>query len=127
MKGIVAEGEELMPHRGSQAAESTPVSRREPAMPLATQSGRMNRPEPEVPLAAQSTSIKKFCRNQGLVLQDQTVTTCVQKVLEEEMAPAEALEDMEEKMEAIVTQEFMKDKMVENRMEILTYKRRRLF
>jgi non-structural maintenance of chromosomes element 4 len=144
MKGIVAEGEELMPHRDSQVApstgennraeaevpmpaESTPVNRREPEVPLATQSGRLNRPEPEAPLAAQSTLIKKLCKNQGLVLEDQTVTTGVQKVLDEETAPAEAHEDMEEKLEATVTQEFMKDKMVENRMEILTYKRRRLF
>jgi hypothetical protein len=107
--------------------QKAPVNRREPEVPLATQSGRLNRPEPEAPLAAQSTLIKKLCKNQGLVLEDQTVTTGVQKVLDEETAPAEAHEDMEEKLEATVTQEFMKDKMVENRMEILTYKRRRLF
>jgi non-structural maintenance of chromosomes element 4 len=85
MKGIVAEGEELMPHRSSQAAPSTGENNPpEAEVPLATQNGRIPHPEPEVPLAAQRTPIKKLCRNQGLVLQDETVTTGTQKIMEEE-------------------------------------------
>ncbi|KAK3134107.1 hypothetical protein QOZ80_6AG0545090 [Eleusine coracana subsp. coracana] len=145
MKGIVAEGEELMPHRCSQAApssresnhpgaevpvaaQSTPISRPEPAVLFAKQSTRIGHPEPEVALAVQTTSIKKLCRNRGLVLQDETFTTGVKKVIEKETAPTEANEAMEEKMAATVVQDVMKDQMVKDRKEVLlTYKRRRLF
>ncbi|GJM97971.1 hypothetical protein PR202_ga14941 [Eleusine coracana subsp. coracana] len=161
MKGIVAEGEELLPHRCSQAApssresnhprtevpvaaQSTPISRSEPVVLLAKQTTRISHPEPEVALvkqskrtshpapelslAAQTTSIKKLCRNRGFVLQDETFTTGVKKVVEKEMAPTGANEAMKEKMAATVVQEVMKDQMVKDRKEILlTYKRRRLF
>ncbi|KAL6874033.1 hypothetical protein ACP4OV_014115 [Aristida adscensionis] len=147
MKGIVGEGEELMPHRCSQPAPGTggndhpgpevpPVTpgtggsyHPQPEVPLATPgTGQNVHPEPEVPpaesgrerndnpkppvlLAAQGTSVKKLCRNRGLVLQDETV------------------ELMETKMGATGAKEVMVDKeMFMDRKEITqTYKRRRLF
>lgn len=128
MKGVVPDGEELMPHRFSQAAADTGVN---------------NHNEPEVPPSAQGTSIRKLCRNRGLISQDETVSTDAQEVMhnsmvamggnkamEDEMVAARGTmeEAVEHDMQATGAKEVMRDKMVaKGRMEILTYKRRRLF
>uniref|UniRef100_A0A0A9CUT0 Non-structural maintenance of chromosomes element 4 n=1 Tax=Arundo donax TaxID=35708 RepID=A0A0A9CUT0_ARUDO len=150
MKGIVADGEELMLHRSSQPTPGTGGNNHpEPETPLATPGtggsnhsepevplqatpgrGGSNRPEPDVPLAAPCTGgnydpevppaaqgmpIRKLCRNRGLVLQDERISTAAQ-------------EAMENKMAATGAQEAIVDKMAVDRKEIhLTYKRRRLF
>ena len=124
MKGVVAEGDELMPHRCYQATPCTRENNRpEAEVPMATQSTPISHPDPKVLVAAQ-TPIKKLCRNRGLVLQDEKIASS-EKVMEE---TAPAYEAMEEKMAATVPREVMKDKMVQDTKEIhLTYKRRRLF
>jgi len=129
MKGMVPEGEELMPHRCSQDAPGTTAN---------------SHPEPELSQPTQSAPIRKRCRNRGLVLQDEivatgaqevtadrTVATGAQQVVEDEVAaptgPKDAMED--EAGAGTAAREVMDDKMVtKNRKEInLTYKRRRLF
>uniref|UniRef100_A0A0A9C6X4 Non-structural maintenance of chromosomes element 4 n=1 Tax=Arundo donax TaxID=35708 RepID=A0A0A9C6X4_ARUDO len=153
MKGIVADGEELMLHRSSLSAPGTGRNNHpEPETPLATpgtegsnhpepeaalataetggndhpdpevplaapDAGGNGQPEPEVPLVAQGIPIRKFCRNRGLVLQDETTVAIG------------AQEVMECKMAATGAQAVMVDKkMAMDRKEInLTYKRRRLF
>ncbi|PUZ59923.1 hypothetical protein GQ55_4G082600 [Panicum hallii var. hallii] len=128
-KGVVPEGEELMPHRSSQDAPGTAGN---------------SHPEPELSQPTQSAPIRKRCRNRGLVLQDEmvakgaqevmadrTVATGTQQVVEDEVAAAtgakEAMED--ETGGATGVKEVMDDKMVAKySKEInLTHKSRRLF
>ncbi|KAM0924469.1 hypothetical protein ACQ4PT_004881 [Festuca glaucescens] len=92
MKGIVAEGEELMQQRLSSLstsggnnhqempAGSTPRGNQSPVSPANSMSGGSN--EPEMP--THTTPIRKLCRNQGLVMQAQ----------QEEMASPGSLEVM---------------------------------
>ncbi|WVZ79393.1 hypothetical protein U9M48_026973 [Paspalum notatum var. saurae] len=127
MKGVVPEGEELMPHRSSEAAADT---------------GGNNHTEPEVPPSSQDTAIRKLCRNRALVSQDEPVATGTQvamqnnvlamdgnKGTEDEMVAARgAKEVVEDKMLATGVKTVMGDKVVvKERKEILMYKRRRLF
>ena len=126
MKGVVPEGEELMPHRSSETIANTGV----------------NHTEAEVPLATPSTTIRKLCRNRGLVSQDEMIATGAQGVMENEMLAMGANEAMEDEMVAAMgateavgdkmvatgAEEVMGDKMVKERKDMnLTYKRRRLF
>ncbi|CAD6339008.1 unnamed protein product [Miscanthus lutarioriparius] len=126
MKGVVPEGEELMPHRSSETIANTGV----------------NHTEAEVPLATPSTTIRKLCRNRGLVSQDEMIATGAQGVMENEMLAMGANEAMEDEMVAAMgateavgdkmvargAKEVMGDKMVKERKDMnLTYKRRRLF
>ncbi|XP_062178557.1 non-structural maintenance of chromosomes element 4 homolog B-like isoform X2 [Phragmites australis] len=133
------EPEELMPHRSSQPSPGTGGNNHpepEELMPHwssqpAPDTGGNNHPEPEVSPSAQGTPMRKLCRNRGLVLQDETVATGTQEVMEDKKMVAtgeqEVMED--KKMVATGAQEVMGDKkMVMDRLEInLTYKRRRLF
>jgi hypothetical protein len=120
MKGVVPEGEELMPHRSSETIANT---------------GGNNHTEAEVPLATPSTTIKKLCRNRGLVSQDEMMVTGAQgamganDAMEDEMVAAmDVAEAVGEKMVATEAEEVMGDKMVKERKDMnLAYKRRRLF
>jgi len=56
MKEVVAEGEELLPHRTSQNASCTE-----------------DNDQPNLEARAQRTPIRKLTRNRGLVLQEQVV------------------------------------------------------
>lgn len=56
MKEVVADGEELLPHRTSQSAP-----------------GPEENNQPNLEARAQSTPIRKLTRNRGLVLQEQVV------------------------------------------------------
>lgn len=129
MKGVVPEGEELMPHRLSQDASGTTGN---------------SHPEPELPTPTQAPPIRKRCRNRGLVLHDETVATAphevmagqtvassTQQVVEDEMAAAMGVKLVVEDNEGVATgaKEVIDDKTVAKyRKEInLTYKRRRLF
>jgi hypothetical protein len=120
MKGVVPEGEELMPHRSSETIANT---------------GGNNHTEAEVPLATPSTKIRKLCRNRGLVSQDEMMATGAQgamganDAMEDEMVAAmDATEAVAEKMVATGAEEVMGDKMVKERKDMnLAYKRRRLF
>ncbi|KAL5200698.1 hypothetical protein ABZP36_021901 [Zizania latifolia] len=86
MKEMVMDGEELMQHRSSQVGA------------YSTSGGNNN---PETP--TQNTAIRKFCRNRGLVMQDEAVT-------------------------AGKTPEVMEEMMAKGMQEAqLTFKRRRLF
>ncbi|CAD6336258.1 unnamed protein product [Miscanthus lutarioriparius] len=120
MKGVVPEGEELMPHRSSETVANT---------------GGNNHTEADVPLATPSTTIRKLCRNRGLVSQDEMIATGAQgamganDAMEDEMVAAmDVTEAVGEKMVATGAEEVMGDKMVKERKDMnLTYKRRRLF
>nr|CAB3470882.1 unnamed protein product [Digitaria exilis] len=129
MKGVVPDGEELMPHRSSQDAPGTAGNRH---------------PEPELPMPTQAPPIRKRCRNRGLVLQDETVSTGehqvmagqtvasdTQQVVEDEMAAATGVKEVVEDEEGMATgaKGVIDDNIVaKHRKEInLTYKRRRLF
>ncbi|CAN6177528.1 unnamed protein product [Urochloa humidicola] len=129
MKGVVPEGEELMPHRSSQDAPGAAGN---------------SQPEPELAVPKQSSPIRKRCRNRGLVLQDETVAVAAQEVMadgtaatgaqqavgNEATAAAMGTKVMEDETGvATVAKEVMGDKMVGNYRKDtnLTYKRRRLF
>lgn len=120
MKGVVPEGEELMPHRSSETIANT---------------GGNNHTESEAPLVTPSTTIKKLCRNRGLVSQDEMIVTSAQGAMganeameDETVAAMGATEAVGEKMVSTGAEEVMGDKMVKERKDMkLTYKRKRLF
>ncbi|CAL5048716.1 unnamed protein product [Urochloa decumbens] len=129
MKGVVPEGEELMPHRSSQDAPGAAGN---------------SQAEPELPVPTQSAPIRKRCRNRGLVLQDETVAADTQEVMADRTVatgPQQAMGDeaaaamgaqkvMEDETRAATgAKQVMGDKMVTKYRKDtnLTYKRRRLF
>ncbi|TKW22380.1 hypothetical protein SEVIR_4G224700v4 [Setaria viridis] len=129
MKGVVPEGEELMPHRSSQDAPGAAGN---------------SHPEPELTVPTQSAPIRKRCRNRGLISQDETVATGVQEIMANRTVATGAQQVVEDEMPAAMgakevmedetgaatgAKEVMEDKMVAKyRKEVnLTYKRRRLF
>ncbi|CAL5041911.1 unnamed protein product [Urochloa decumbens] len=129
MKGVVPEGEELLPHRSSQDAPGPAGN---------------SQAEPELPVPTQSAPIRKRCRNRGLVLQDETVAAGMQEVMadrtvatgvqqamgDEAAAAMGAQKVMEDETGAATgAKEVMGDKMVARYRKDtnLTYKRRRLF
>jgi hypothetical protein len=77
MKGIVPEGEELMPHRSSQDAPSAAGN---------------SHPEPELTVPTQSTLIRTRCRNRGLVMlmQDDTLAARVLEIMADRTAATSA-------------------------------------
>lgn len=105
MKGVVPEGEELMPHRSSQTIANT---------------GGNNHTQPEAPLATPSTTIRKLCRNRGLILQDESIATGAYGVMEQEMLAMGTNDAMEDEMVAAMG---VTEAMGEKRK----YKRKRLF
>jgi len=123
MKGVVPEGEELMPHRSSETIANTGG----------------NHTEAKEPLATPSTTIRKLCRNRGLVSQDEMVAIGVHGVMENETGAMGANGAMDDEVVAAMgakeaagvatgAEEVMGDKMVMERKDVkLTYKRRRLF
>jgi len=74
-----------MPHRSSETVANT---------------GGNNHTEADVPLATPSTTIRKLCRNRGLVSQDEMIATGSQGVMENEMLAMGANEAMEDEMVA---------------------------
>uniref|UniRef100_A0A453SK64 Uncharacterized protein n=2 Tax=Aegilops tauschii TaxID=37682 RepID=A0A453SK64_AEGTS len=134
MKGIVVEGEELMAHRppslstsggntqaempsrstpggnnqGEVPARGTPGGNEEPMTPAHGMSGGNNEPE----MHAHTTSIRKHCRNRGLVTQArQDETTAMDNTQDEAIRTVVKREDME---------------MAKDRQEMVqTYKRKR--
>lgn len=143
MKGIVAEGEELMVHRppslsmsggntqaempsrstsggnnqGEVPARSTPGGNEDPATPVHGTSGGNN--EPERP--AHTTSIRKHCRNRGLVTQareDETRTVVdTQEAMEDKQQT-----DAQDEAVCMVKREAM---VMEDKEMVQTYKRKR--
>lgn len=105
MKGVVPEGEELMPHRSSQTIANT---------------GGNNPTQSEAPLATPSTTIRKLCRNRGLILQDELIATGAYGVMEQEMLAMGTNDAMEDEMVAAMG---VTEAMGEKRK----YKRKRLF
>ncbi|XP_048538881.1 non-structural maintenance of chromosomes element 4 homolog A-like [Triticum urartu] len=139
MKGIVAEGEELMVHRppslstsggntqaemptrsmpggnnqGEVPAHGTPGGNEDPATPVHGTSGGNS--EPEMP--AHTTSIRKHCRNRGLVTQARQDETTA-------MEDKRQTDAQDEVMRTVVKREDME--MAKDRQEVVqTYKRKR--
>jgi hypothetical protein len=97
MKGVVPEGEELMPHRSSQDA------------PGAAGNSHL---ESELTVPTQSAPIRKRCRNRGLVLQDETVATGVQEIMADRMVATGVQEVVDDEMPAAMgAKEVMEDEM----------------
>ncbi|KAF7097264.1 hypothetical protein CFC21_099103 [Triticum aestivum] len=139
MKGIVAEGEELMVHsppslstsggntqaemptrsmpggnnQGEVPAHGTPGGNEDPATPVHGTSGGNS--EPEMP--AHTTSIRKHCRNRGLVTQARQDETTA-------MEDKRQTDAQDEVMRTVVKREDME--MAKDRQEVVqTYKRKR--
>jgi hypothetical protein len=135
MKGIVAEGEELMQHRPSSLstsggnnhqempARSTPGGNQSPVSPANSMSGGSN--EPEMP--THTTPIRKLCRNRGLVMQAQqdemaSPGTLDVMVMEDKHISPQDKSSVTGRLEVMV----IKEEMVKDRKEVFqTYKRKR--
>ena len=125
MKGIVAEGEELMQHRPSSLGTSGGSDH--PEMPANGIPGGNNVPE----MPAHMTPIRKHSRNRGLVTQagqDETASRGTWEVMvmeDKHMSPQD--ESSVTGMLKVMLLENDKE-MVKDRKEVFqTYKRRRLF
>jgi hypothetical protein len=126
MKGIVAEGEELMKHRPSSL--STSGGDNHPEMPVRSTPG--GNVEPETPangMSARRTPIRKICRKRGLVTQarrDETASPGPLKVMvmeDKHMSPQD-----KSSITGSLQVTVIGDKMVKGKQEVfLTYKRRR--
>lgn len=135
MKGIVAEGEELMQHRPSSLstsggnnhqempARSTPRGNQSSVSPANSMSGGSN--EPEMP--THTTPIRKLCRNRGLVMQAQqdemaSPGTLDVMVMEDKHISPQDKSSVTGRLEVMV----IKEEMVKDRKEVFqTYKRKR--
>uniref|UniRef100_A0ACD5WT80 Uncharacterized protein n=1 Tax=Avena sativa TaxID=4498 RepID=A0ACD5WT80_AVESA len=138
MKGIVAEGQELMLHRPSSFSMSggnnhpemptrnTCAGTEDPEMPSNDVSGGNN--EPEMP--SHTTPIRKFCRNRGLVTQARqdkptSAGTFEVMVMEDKHISPQDKSSVTGKLQVMVVED---KEMVEDSKEVFqTYKRRRLF
>jgi hypothetical protein len=148
MKGIVAEGEELMLHRLStlstsggnnhpeMPARSTPGGNQAPMTPANSMSGGNN--EPEMP--AHTTPIRKFCRNRGQVTQarqDETTsldalevmvmqdkhTTLQDKLSVTGVMVIEDMEMVKDRQEVLQTSEFNKPKRLFEGIDLVNWAR----
>ncbi|KAF7103139.1 hypothetical protein CFC21_104166 [Triticum aestivum] len=146
MKGIVAEGEELMLHRppslstsgGNTQAEmpsrstpggnpkvempahSTPGGNEDPATPAHGMSGENNEPE----MHAHTTSIRKHCRNRGLVTQARQDEATAMDNTQGAMEDKQQADAQDEAIRTVVKREDME--MGKDRPEMVqTYKRKR--
>jgi hypothetical protein len=126
MKGIVAEGEELMKHRPSSL--STSGGDNHPEMPARSTPG--GNVEPETPangMSAHRTPIRKICRKRGLVTQarrDETASLDTMEVMvmeDKHMSPQDKSSVTGSLQVTVVGDK----EMVKGRQEVfLTYKRR---
>ncbi|KAM3212999.1 hypothetical protein ACQJBY_065796 [Aegilops geniculata] len=146
MKGIVAEGEELMPHRppslstpggnnqgevpargtpggnnqGEVPARGTPGGNEEPVTPAHGMSGGNNEPE----MHAHTTSIRKHCRNRGLVTQARQDEATPMGNTQGAMEDKQQRDAQDEVIRTVVKREDME--MARDRQEMVqTYKRKR--